>query len=504
MTSIKTGIRCNRRHQMTIEGDQMRARVQKIYTHALSILSETGIRLMHPGILDMLKNYGVALDGQTAFFKPAQIESHLQHAPESFTFHARNADHDAVIGRDHVHPVSGYGCPTIYSLDGTSRAALLSDYVTFAKLVHQSPHFSINGGILAQPSDVPAGLSHMIMLYAALMASDKCLMGMPGSAVQMKQIMEMAALVFGGRDEMLKTPRVLTMISTISPLVMDDMALSSIQVAAEYNQPLIISPGPAAGTTGPIDPAGTLALATAEALAGIAIAQMIRPGVPVLFGLQCFGADMRTANISIGSPAYALMARHTIELARFLNLPCRCGGANTDALCISPQSGYESMLSLLTAMQNRANLIVHSAGILNSFAAMSYEKFIIDLEMIGMVKYYLTDFEISGDTLNLELLKEVGPGGQFLTHMDTMKKCRTHSWEPQIGVRGNMDRAGALDQYYANINQTMTRMLESYRKPDCNPAIKAVLDQYLIDQGVPELILATINHLITRNPEADQ
>jgi len=107
-----------------------------------------------------------------------------------------------------------------------------------------------------------------------------------------------------------------------------------------------MSPGPAAGTTGPIDLAGTMALATAEALACIAIAQMIRPGVPVLFGLQCFGADLKTANISIGSPAYALMAKHTAELARYLNLPSRCGGSTTDALCVSPQSGYEGMLSM--------------------------------------------------------------------------------------------------------------------------------------------------------------
>ncbi|THB81347.1 MAG: trimethylamine methyltransferase [Desulfobacteraceae bacterium] len=480
----------------------MKTRIEKIYTHALEILQEVGIQLKHPDTLVMLKDKGVRIDGDLAYFKPDQIESWIGHAPESFTFSARNPDNNATIGGDHVNFVSGYGCPTIYNLDGSSRDALLSDYVRFAKLIHQSPHFSINGGILAQPSDMPADLSHMVMVYAALMASDKCLLGMPGNTAQMTQIMEMAALVFGGRQALEKQSRVLTMISTISPLLMDKMALDSIKVSAEYNQPLIISPAPAAGTTGPINLAGNMALATAEALAGIAISQMIRPGLPVIFGLQCAGVDLQTANISIGSPAHALMARHTNELARLLKLPSRCGGSNTDALVVSPQSGYEGMLSLLNAMQNRVNLVVHSAGILDSFAAISYEKFIIDLEMIDMITYYLSDFDINDDTLNLDLIRDVGPGGQFLTHMDTMKKCRTHSWTPGIGVRGNMDRKTALDQYNANIQNTMNQMLESYRRPEFDPVIKAELDQYLVGQGVPEPILSTIEHLITNNEEA--
>lgn len=474
----------------------MNTRISRIYTHALDILSRIGIRLRHDGVLDMLKKNGIKTDGDLAVFRPDQIETWIRHAPETFTFRARNDSRSTVVGGDHVNLAPGYGCPTIYRIDGSSRYALLSDYVKFAKLVHESPHFSINGGILAQPSDVPAGLSHMLMIYAALLASDKCLMGMPGNARQMRQMMEIAALVFGGRQEMLGNARILTMVSTISPLLMDDMALSTIQVAAEYNQPLILSPGPAAGTTGPIDLAGNMALATAEALAGIAVAQMFRPGVPVLFGLQCFGADMKTANISIGSPAYALMARHTVELSRFLGLPCRCGGSNTDALCVSPQSGYEGMLSLLTAMENRVNLIVHSAGILDSFAAMSYEKFIMDLEMIDMVTYYLTDFEISDDTLNLDLIKTVGPGGQFLTQPDTMIKCRSRSWSPGIGVRGNRDRNRALDLYYANIDRTIDRMLDNYAKPDLEPSTRAALDRYLIGQGVPEPLLSSVDQLI--------
>ncbi|MCP4020746.1 MAG: trimethylamine methyltransferase [Desulfobacteraceae bacterium] len=475
----------------------MKEKLKKIYSHSLAILKEVGILLRHEEILKILKENGVKIEDKTAFFSPDQIETWVSKAPQIFTFKARNPIYDAVIGGSHRQFASGYGCPRVYEMDGTSRESTLKDYVRFAQLVHQSPYFNINGGILAQPCDVPANLSHLIMVYSALQASDKCLMGLPGNQEQMTQLMEMAAIVFGGKKQLAKHPRILTMISTLSPLQMDNMALSSILVSARLNQPLIMSPAPGAGTTGPIDMAGNLAMATAEALAGIAVAQVIRPGTPVLFGIHCFGADLRTCNIAIGSPAYSLQAKYTAALARMLNLPSRCGGATTDALCASPQSGYESMFSLVNACQNGSNLIVHSSGVLDSFAAISYEKFIMDQEMLDMVQYYFNDLEVTDDSLNLDLIKDVGPGGQFLTHMDTLKKCRTHSWNPLVGVRGNISPKKALEKYYENIKAKMKDMFAAYKKPEIDPDIHKDLDEYMIQQGVPEEILDSVQNFIT-------
>ncbi len=481
----------------------MKERIQKIYTHGVKILEEVGIKLNHPEILALLKENNVRVEGDIAFFTRDLVESWISKAPESFTLHARNPVYDSLIGGTQSNFISSYGCPTVYGLDGTSRPSQLTDYIRFAKLIHQCDHFSINGGIIAQPCDVSADLSHLIMVYAAAKVSDKCLMGIPCSEFQMNQIMDMAAILFGGKEALIQTPRILTMISTTSPLQLDEMALGALLVSARYNQPLIISPGPAAGTTGPIDLAGNMALATAEALAAIVIAQMVRPGVPVIFGLQCFGANLKTANIAIGSPAYALQAKHTAALARMLKLPSRCGGTTTDALCVSPQSGYEGMLSMLTACQNSVNLIVHSAGVLDSFAAISYEKFIMDLEIMDMVQYYLNDFEVSDDTLNMALIKEVGHGGQFLTSMDTMKKCRSHSWIPSIGVRGNVSREKALDRYYKNIADKLTQMTAAYQMPGLDPDILEQLDNYMGAQGVSPQILASIDRLIPHHSETN-
>ena len=244
------------------------------------------------------------------------------------------------------------------------------------------------------------------------------------------------------------------------------MALSSIMVAARHNQPLILSPAPAAGTTGPIDLAANLAMATAEAFAGMVIVQMFNPGTPVIFGLQCYGADLTSGSISIGSPAYSLQAKYTAALARRIGVPSRCGGSANDAKGISPQSGYESMLSMFTACQNNVNLIIHSAGILDSFGTFSYEQFFIDLEIIEMCRYYLDDIEVDSDTLSLDVIKTVGPGREFLTHKDTMKKCRTRSWFPSIGVRGTV-RPGVdpMEKYFSNIAKKREQSLSSYEPP---------------------------------------
>ena len=237
-----------------------------------------------------------------------------------------------------------------------------------------------------------------------------------------------------------------------------------------------------------------MALATAEALACIVVAQMARPGAPVIFGLQCFGSNLKTANIAMGSPAYALQARHTALLARKFRLPSRCGGTNTDALCVSPQSGYEAMLAMVTACENKVNLIVHAAGILHTFAAMSYEKFVADLEILDMIRYYLTDFDVNEDTLDLELIRSVGPGGTFLTNGDTMRKYRHRSWQPRVGLRGKYRQAGeAMELYNRNLATEVSRNLSAYEPPLRDPAMIAAMDDFMKRQGVSPEILSSVN-----------
>jgi trimethylamine--corrinoid protein Co-methyltransferase len=474
----------------------MQAKLNAIHNQALRILATIGIRLHHPDLLRQLRRRGVSVDHGSAFFTPDQIMDAIGSAPASFTLHARNPLYDMVIGGDRVHCAPAYGCAAIGEADGTRRNALMADYVRLAKLVHQCPHFNVNGGILAQPTDVPADQSHLLMVYAALLSSDKCLMGVPGKGFQMQALMDLGALAFGGREAFAARPHLLTLINTISPLQIDEMALDTMLIAAGHNQPLIISPSPAAGTTGPIDLAANISLATAEALAAIAIVQMMRPGTPVIFGLQCLGADLKRGGISIGSPAYTLQAKYSAALARMYRLPSRCGGTLTDAPNLSPQSGYESMLNMLATYQNRVNFIVHSAGILDSYAAISFEKFIMDLEIIDMVRYYCADLDVNPATLNLELIRRVGPGGLFLTTGDTLHKCRSHSWNPVIGLRGHTGGGLPAEQFLQRIAGRQQAMLDSYAPPPMDRALLADLDACLVRQGVDRAMPATIGQQV--------
>jgi trimethylamine--corrinoid protein Co-methyltransferase len=271
------------------------------------------------------------------------------------------------------------------------------------------------------------------------------------------------------------------MISTLSPLQIDHTALDTMRVCAAYRQPMIISPSPAAGMTGPILMAGNISLANAEALAAIAIAQMMAPGTPVIYGLQSLAADLQSAQVSIGSPGYSLQAKYCARLARMYGLPSRTGGTNTDAKGVTVQSGYEAMMSMLTACQNRVNLIVHSAGILDSYGATSYEQFIVDLEIISMIEAYLSDIKQDPEDFAFDVIKEVGIGGQFLSTLHTARLCRSESWSPQIGLRGHITVGNPNAQIFQNIDRRMQRMLASYEKPCMEPNRADALRVYMID-----------------------
>ncbi|MBW1804622.1 MAG: trimethylamine methyltransferase family protein [Deltaproteobacteria bacterium] len=347
---------------------------------------------------------------------------------------------------------------------------------------------------MVQPCDLPSIYSNPAMMYATLTHSDKCILGLPGTAGEVEHIMNMGGIIFGGKEEFIKRPHIATMVCTLSPLQIDDMSLQTMLVCARHKQPLIISPAPAAGTTGPIMMAGNISLANAEALAAIAITQTINEGAPVVYGLQSYAADMASGNISIGSPGYSIQAKYCAQLAKFYGLPSRTGGTNTDAKGVSVQSGYESMMSMLLACQNKVNLIIHSAGILDSFAATSYEQFIVDLEIISMIEFYLADIETDPEDFAFDVIREVGIGGQFITTRHTLERCRKDSWHPEIGLRGYRVKGSPNEQLFANIERKMQKMLDSYENPTLPTEILEELYEYIVKiEGVDKSIIEAIH-----------
>ena len=444
----------------------MRPSLQKIHDASMEILQDVGIRFHHEEVLDLLRDHGVRVEGQTAFFSENQIMDRLAMAPAKFTLHARNPKHSIVIGGDRTHYAPGYGAVFVGQGNGTYRQALLRDYVNLGKLIQYSPYFRVNGGILVQPSDIPHETAPPLLLYCTTLLSDKCLLAAAGGPTATEMVIDLLIILAGGRKTLHARPQVIVPINTLSPLQVDFNSLEMLMQYVRNGQPTMISPCVMAGTTGPVTLAGTIALANAEALAGIALAQMIRPGVPVVYGFQSTAADLRTGGICIGGPERSLCITYGARLARAYGLPSRGGGADNDAVDLSGQSGYESMMSMLVTRFEKINFVLHSIGMSASFAAVSYEQFIFGLEIMGMIERYKRGIKINPETLALDVIKEAGIGGEFLTKKHTLRHMRKELHVPLISHRVRIGLAYDDQMMKQDIQLKLQRMLAEYQRPD--------------------------------------
>lgn len=461
--------------------DNMDEDLKQIHIASMKILEETGMKFHHPEVVEILKQKGIKVSGQTAFFTREQIIEWASKAPSTFNIYARNPKYDITVGGDKVEYCPGSGSPNILSSDGKRRPAMMVDYINFLKLYHQSEHYNVTGGFVVQPTDMSGESSISMMLYATLLYSDKCIVTGTGKAEDVEALMEMLSIVFG-KEDLMQKPRAITIANTNTPLQFDKNMLETMMVFAKYSQPVIIAAASMAGTTAPVTLAGTIALTNAEVLAGIAVAQMINAGTPVVYGSQTTTSDMKSGCIAIGAPEGALCYEYAARLAKSYGLPCRGGGSLTDAKSLSVQAGYESMLTLLATQRAGTNLIFQSSGIMEGYSSMSYEKFIVDLEIIGMVRRYLGGVKVNEKTLAVDVIKEVGIAGQFLTAEHTMLNCRKEPFIPDVSLRGAV-AGDPAEKLLENIANKKNKMLASYKKPELPEEVNTQLVNYLVAKG---------------------
>jgi trimethylamine---corrinoid protein Co-methyltransferase len=462
----------------------VKSKAEIIHTSSLEILETIGVRLHHPLALKLCADHGFKLDGNLVFFESEKLMNLISLSPSTFTLHARNSQFNMQFGLGKVNFAPGYGAPSVVDDSGRVRNALFDDYKCFLSMIQSSEYFDINGGILVQPSDIPAEKAMSMMVCATISASDKSILA-PNGDKQGTDIMFALLEALFGYEDLLHTPRVITLVSTLTPLQIDEAALNTLLTYSKYNQPVMVTPTVMAGSTGPITLSGTMALANAEALAGIALVQMAKPGCPVMYGCQNTCADMKTGGISIGSPERVLCVAMGAEMASMYNLPYRGGGSDTDAHGFNAQAGMEGMMTLMNSWQSGTDLIVHSAGILSGYAAMSYEKFIMDLEMIGMLRRVERGIGVSDEELALDVINAAGIGGQFLTQQHTFKKCRQELYAPRISKRGQLTGGEHQTELQEATKTEKNRLLESYRQPALSKeeqsALRAIMDENGLD-----------------------
>lgn len=456
--------------------------LNKIHNASMDLLQNTGIAFNNNESLAIFKKHGFKTDGKVVHFTEKQVMDAVQQAPERFKVTARNPEKSIFIGGNDFALLPGYGSPFVAEPDGSQREALMADYDNFCKLVQTSKYLNMNGFMMVEPSDVPPETAHLDMLFSSMILCDKPFMGSPVSRQGARDCLEMAAILWGGESELAKvSPVTVSLINSLSPLQYSEEMAGSLIELAKGNQACILASLIMAGSSGPVTLAGVLALQNAEVLAGITLAQLVNPGSPVIYGSTSSAMDMKTGGLSIGCPELSQVVSATAQLARFYNLPSRSGGGLTDSHLPDGQAGLESAFALTTAIRNGINFILHATGILGSYISMSFEKFLLDEEGCGMALKLIKPIEISDESIDVQTIKEVGIGGQYLTQPKTFQLCRTEFYLTKLLNRQN--HAGWMAAGGQSLAQAATarlgQRLAEYSKPDIEPEIETRLSDYV-------------------------
>jgi trimethylamine---corrinoid protein Co-methyltransferase len=455
--------------------------VKQIHETTLRVMEEAGLDFGYDPALKVLAEAGCKVEGRRVFFPPKLVEEMVAKAPSEFTLYGRNPEKDVVIGGDHIAFIPCYGPPFVTDLDRGRRESVMEDYIHFVKLSYASRSMDITGGMMAEPNDIPHTRRNAEMMYASMRYSDKPFMGGAIGAEAARETIEMASIVFGGKAALTEKPRFISILCSRTPLGFDDRMLGAIMEYARAGMPQLISSLSIAGATSPVTLEGTLVVQNAEILAGIVLCQVLREGTPVVFSGSSSSAAMRFGTLSIGAPEMAVNTAATAQMARFYGIPSRGGGALSDAKAPDAQAGFESMMSQLTATLSGINFVLHSAGILESYITTSYEKFIIDDEICGMCKRIKKGEEIRPEKLAEDIIKQVGPGGEYLTHKHTFQNFRKEFYAPIMEERNNFiqwTKKGSVS-IEKIANQKWKDILADYEEPFLPEEIDRELRAYM-------------------------
>jgi len=429
--------------------------IEQIHRTSMRLLENVGVEFPYQAAVTTFKKHGVKTAGSRVYLTEAQLLKALATVPRQFTIHARNPERNVIVGGGRPVFAPAYGAPFLVDAappaGGASPAAgapsaagvtgkrtpTMADYHNLVKLAHALPNQDLSGYLIVEPGDVDADTAHVQMLHAHMVHSDKPFIGSTAGKRGAQHTMEMARILFG--EDPAGQAVCISLINSLTPLGYSSEMLEALVEFATVRQPLVIAALAMAGSTGPVTLAGVLTLQNAELLAGVALTQLISPGTPVVYGSTSTNIDMRSGALALGSPELAQMIAAHAQLARFYKLPSRSGGALTDASFPDAQAGFESMMALLTTVNSGIDFVLHAGGILTSYLAFSYEKFVLDDEMCGMVRRLHEGIVVDPETLAYDVIANVGPGGNFLVEMHTVKRCRTEFWKPNLCDRTGLE-----------------------------------------------------------------
>ncbi len=444
------------------------------------LVSEIGVEFMSDRALDLFRKAGQTIEGNNVKFDPDFVMEQVKKAPSEFDVQARNPKNSVHIGGDYMVFSGVYGPPFVR--DGAvRREATMNDFENFTKLAQSFPELDSAGGVICEPNDASLDTRHIDMTYALQTLTDKIYMGNVVSGPRAQDVLKMTEIVFGGRENIEKTPATISLINCNSPLRWDDRMLDSQFEYSAANQAVVLTPFLLMGAMSPVTIPATLVQQMAEALTGIALSQLIRPGSPVIFGSFLSNIDMQSGSPQFGTPESGIGLLATGQIARHFNLPWRAGGGLNSSQTADAQAGYEALMTLMPAFLSGTNWIMHSAGWLEGGLVASYEKFVVDVELIRMLQAEFTPLEIDDASLAFDAHLEVGHGGHFLGAAHTMDRFRDCFYRPMLSSSDNFERWTRNGSKTTDIraNEIAHKKIEEFEMPAMDDAIKAELDEFV-------------------------
>lgn len=455
--------------------------IEAIHRQSLKVLEEIGMDVLLPEARDILQRAGARVSGERVRIGSDIIEQALKTPPAEFTFHARNPAHNIRVGGKWITFAPVGGPPNCSDLEGGRRPGTLEDACNFVKLAQFFNTVHTAGGASVDALDIHASIRHLHITRNKMVYSDKVPFVSATGRARLFDGLEIVRLARGvSHEQFMAEPSAHTVINTNSPLKLDmPMAMGIIEMA-RLNQIVIVTPFTLLGAMAPVTIAGGMVEQNAEALAGLALSQLVRPGAPFVYGGFTSNVDMKSGAPAFGTPEYMKACIIGGQLARRYKLPYRTSSTNA-ANSVDAQSAYETVFSLWGAIMGGGNIIQHAAGWLEGGLVASYEKFALDVDLLQMLQEFLRPVAVDEDSMAFSAMQEVGPGGHFFGAQHTLQRYSTAFYQPLISDWRNFQNWAAAGAPTAEkkANALWKQALAEYRLPHLDPAAREAIDAFV-------------------------
>lgn len=444
--------------------------IAQIHDTSMRVFEDVGFQVNSDKALTFFQDAGAAVDGRIVRLPREAVMELVARAPSEVTLYGRHPEHHITLGGTRVYAgTGGTALNVIDTASGERRQATLHDLKRITKLVDglENIHFFL---LPTYPNDVPAENIDINRFFAGLDNTAKHVMGGVYTPQGTKQVIRMAEIIAGSVDKLCQEPLISMIVCAISPLKIDRIYGDVIVTIAQAGIPIALPAEPLCGATSPVTLAGNLVIQNVDSLTEVCLTQLVNPCTPVIYGSVSSSADLRDLKYIAGAIEMGLLNAAGAQLAQFYRLPFYATAGMSDAKTIDAQCGYESALSSLLCALGGANFIHDAAGLLDFALSVSYEKYVVDNEIIGMVMRAVEGIKVDEDTLAFDLIKEMGPGGNFVSAKHTRKYMRTEHYQPTLSDRDHLEewQAKGKRDTYARARDRVEEILAApgYRLPD--------------------------------------